>query len=117
MVVTLDLERDRLAVTEIEDAGVLARPLQNSRALARETLQEVGRMLVPAVLGPEEREHRELEVVRLPTEQRPDTVELPVRQAERAVEKLVGDAGQTQEFSLPPASDASFAAVAPQVHG
>ena len=32
MVVALDLERDREAVAEIEDAGVLARALQHARA-------------------------------------------------------------------------------------
>jgi hypothetical protein len=31
VVVRLDLERDRLAVAEVEDAGVLARALQDAR--------------------------------------------------------------------------------------
>ena len=32
MVVALDLERDRLAVAEVEDAGVLAGPLEHALA-------------------------------------------------------------------------------------
>jgi hypothetical protein len=39
-------------------------------------------VLVPAVLGPEQREHRELEVVRVALEELADTVQLPVREAE-----------------------------------
>ena len=35
MVVRLDLERDRLAVAEVDHAGVLARPLQHALARAR----------------------------------------------------------------------------------
>jgi hypothetical protein len=46
------------------------------------------------MLRPEEREDRQLEVVRLALEQRDDSVELPVRQAERAVDGLFGDLGQ-----------------------
>jgi hypothetical protein len=42
-------------------------------------------MLVPAVLGPEEGEDRELEVVRIAAEQLPDTARLPVREAKGAV--------------------------------
>jgi drug/metabolite transporter (DMT)-like permease len=40
------------------------------------------------VLGPEQREDRQLEVVRVAPEQLADTVELPVREAERAVERF-----------------------------
>jgi hypothetical protein len=40
------------------------------------------------MLGPEEREDAELEVVRLAPEQAADTVELLVGEAERAVERL-----------------------------
>jgi hypothetical protein len=42
-------------------------------------------VLVATVLGPEEREDGELEVVRVPPEQLPDTVRLPVGQTEGAV--------------------------------
>ncbi len=63
-------------------------------------------MLVAAVLGPEEREDRELEVVRRALEQAADTVELPVRQAERAVERLFADGGQGARPNLLPGAAA-----------
>jgi hypothetical protein len=56
-------------------------------------------MLVAAVLRPEQREDRELEVVRLAAEQIADTVELPVREAEGAVEGLFDDRSQRVESS------------------
>ena len=48
-------------------------------------------MLVAAVLRPEEREDRELEVVRLAPHQRDDAGELPVREAELSMERLFRD--------------------------
>ena len=69
VVVALDLERDREAVAEVEDTRVLARPLQHALPLARQPLQQERRVLVAAVLRPEEREDRELEVVGFPREQ------------------------------------------------
>jgi hypothetical protein len=51
-------------------------------------------MLVGAVLRPEEREDRQLEVVRLALEQLADTVELPVRKAEGSVKRLLCDPRQ-----------------------
>jgi hypothetical protein len=45
-------------------------------------------VLVPAVLGPEQREDRQLEVVRVALQELADTVELPVREAERPVERF-----------------------------
>ena len=85
MVVRLALERDGEAVAEIENAGVLAGPLEHTLALRRQPLQERRRMLVAAVLRPEEGKNRQLELVRRATEQTPDYVEFPVREAERAV--------------------------------
>ena len=99
MVVALDLERDGEAVAEVEDARVLARPLEHARAVARQPSQEERRVLVAAVLRPEEREDRELEVVRLPPEQREDPVELPVRQAELAMERRLSDGAQVTHSS------------------
>jgi hypothetical protein len=52
VVVALDLERDRLAVAEVEHAGVLAGALQHALALGREPLQQQRRMFVAAVLRP-----------------------------------------------------------------
>jgi predicted transcriptional regulator len=45
-------------------------------------------VLVAAVLGPEQREDRELEVVRLTFEKAPDSLELIVREPQRAVQRL-----------------------------
>ncbi|HEY7179361.1 MAG TPA: hypothetical protein VH305_09315 [Gaiella sp.] len=51
-------------------------------------------MLVAAVLRPEEGEDLELEVVRLAVEQRDDASELPVREAEPAMERVFRDGAQ-----------------------
>jgi hypothetical protein len=94
VVVALDLEHDGVSTPEIEDARVLAGPLQDALPGAWQPAQEKRRVLVAAVLRPEEGEDGELEVVRVAAEERADTVELPVREAERAVERLFGDAAQ-----------------------
>ena len=96
----LDFEGDGLALAEVDDARVLARALEDARRLGREAFEEKRRVLVAAVLGPEEREDGELEVVRLALEQLLDTVELPVRQAEGTVERLFGDPRQGSESSV-----------------
>jgi hypothetical protein len=54
-------------------------------------------VLVAAVLRPEQREDRELEVVRVALQQQPDTVELPVGETERPVERLFLDRAQVPE--------------------
>ena len=94
MVVRLDLERDRLAVAEVDHARVLTRPLQDARAGRGQPLQEQRRVLVAAVLRPEQREDRELEVIRLAREQLADSVELAVGETERLVERLFEDPRQ-----------------------
>jgi hypothetical protein len=58
-------------------------------------------VLVGAVLRPEEREDRELEVVRVALQKVADAVELPVRETERAVERF-GDLRQTSIVSGKP---------------
>jgi hypothetical protein len=78
VVVRLDLERDCSAVAEVEDARVLARPLQDALAGGGQPLQQRGGVLVAAVLRPEEGEDRELEMVWVAPEQLPDTVRFPV---------------------------------------
>ena len=83
---TLNATAEPLA--EVDHAGVLARPLEDARPVAREPPEQERRVLVPAVLRPEQREDRELEVVRLAAQQRDDAVELPVREAELAMERL-----------------------------
>ena len=58
-------------------------------------------MLVAAVLRPEEREDRELELVRLAFEQVADSLELPVRQAESTVKRrLFGDRSQSPTLAF-----------------
>ena len=94
----LDLERDCEAVAEIEHAGVLTGALEHARAVARQAPEEKGGVLVAAVLRPQEGEHGELEVVGLPPEERDDTSELPVREAELTMERLFRD--RAQEVSL-----------------
>jgi hypothetical protein len=98
MVVALDLERDREAVAEVDHPRVLARALEHARPVAREAAEEERRVLVAAVLRPEEGEDLELEVVRLAVEQRDDASELPVREAEPAMERVFRD--RAQEASL-----------------
>jgi len=56
-------------------------------------------VLVAAVLRPQQREDRELEVVRRALQQLADTVELPVRQAESAMERLFRDLRQAAQCS------------------
>jgi hypothetical protein len=99
MVVALDLERDRLALAEVDDPRVLARPLEDARRRGREATEEGRRVLVGAMLGPEQREDRQLEVVRVATEQFADSVELPVREAQGAVERLFCDRRQVIQSS------------------
>jgi hypothetical protein len=103
VIVALDLERDREPVAEVEDSGVLAGPLEDAGTGRRQALQEERRMLVAAVLRPEEREDRELEVVRVAREQRADSLELLVGEAECAVERRMRR--RAQAVSLSTASD------------
>ena len=88
MVVALNLERACEAVAEVDDPCVLTRSLQHRRPFGREARKQRRRVLVPAMLGPQEREDAQLEVVRVAPEKTPDMVELPVCEAERAVERL-----------------------------
>jgi hypothetical protein len=69
MVVALDFERDREPLADVDHAGVFAGSLQDTLARGGQPLEERRRMLVATVLGPEQREDRELEVIRLPAEQ------------------------------------------------
>jgi hypothetical protein len=98
--VALDLEGDGLALAEVDDSRVLTGALQDASRLGREALEQERRVLVAAVLRPEEREDREFEVVRLALEQLLDTVEFPVGQAEGAVERLFCNPRQESESSV-----------------
>src|SRR5919201_340324 len=99
VVVALDLERDHEPLAEVDDARVLAGPLQDSLAFGRQPLEQQRRMLVAAVLGPQQREDRELEAIRLPAEQVADPGELAVRQPEGAMKRLFRYRRQSPEFS------------------
>ena len=68
VVVRLDLEGDRPAVADRHGAGVLAGPHQHPRALGRQPAQQLLRVLVGAVLGPQQAEHRQLDAVWLAAE-------------------------------------------------
>jgi hypothetical protein len=72
VVVRLDLERDRDALAEVEDARVLTGPLEDTLSFRGQALQQRRRVLVAAVLGPQKREDGELEMVRLAAEELPD---------------------------------------------
>jgi hypothetical protein len=66
-------------------------------------------MLVAAVLGPEQREDRELEMVRLAPEQVDDPGELAVREPERPVDREVLRGGILQRLFGDPGQRASVA--------
>ncbi len=102
MVVRLGLERDRDAVAQVDHAGILARALEHPFAGRRQPLQEQRRVLVAAMLRPEQGKHGELEVVRRTTKQFADTVVLPVGQTETAVERF---RDRTQKGSVSAAPD------------
>jgi hypothetical protein len=56
-------------------------------------------MLVRTVLGPEEREDGELEVVRVTAEELADPLQLPIGESERAMEGLFDDRRQRDDCS------------------
>ncbi len=91
VVVGLDLERARQPAAHVDRAGVLARAHEHVAALGRQRAQELLGVLVGAVLAPQQREHRELDLVRGAAELLADQVVLGAGQPER---DGVLDAGQ-----------------------
>ena len=85
MVVTLDSDRDSNAVADINDTCAFARPDEDPWRLCRQPAKVETRGLVRAVLGPHHRVHRELEVIRRPSEDLLDVIALVVGQSERAM--------------------------------
>jgi hypothetical protein len=73
--------------------------LQHALAGARQALEQARRVLVAAVLRPEQREDRKLEVVRLALEQLDDARVLGIGEAECLVERLIRDPRQMLESS------------------
>ena len=90
VVVALDLEGDREAVADVDHAGVLTRALQHARAVRGQAPQLETRVLVAAMLRPEQREDGQLEVVRSTLERLLDLRVLGVRQPEGTMERLLG---------------------------
>ena len=92
MVVALHLEHDRLAVADIDDAGVLARALDHPGGLGRQALEMDARRFVRAVLVPHRRENPELGKARHAPDQFQDALIL-VRLQPMAGDELGGDLG------------------------
>ena len=88
MVVALDADGSGDAVAHVDDTGTLSRADQHPRGRGGEPAQVDLRALVRAVLGPHHRVHRQLEVVRLTSEDVPDAIELLVRETEGTVHLL-----------------------------
>ena len=113
VVVRFDLERDREAVPDRDDTGVLARAGEQlvARRGGRQRAEQGPRALVRAVLGPHHAEHRQLELVRVPAaEAVANGVQLVVGHAEAPVEWLhLGRAGHRRlhERHRPPTSTGS----------
>jgi hypothetical protein len=61
--VRFDLEGDRVPVPDVDRPGVLARPHHDTLALGWQPPEQLAGVLVGAVLGPEQREHRQLDMV------------------------------------------------------
>ncbi len=72
MIVRFDFERDRVAIADVDDARVLARPLQHQLAARRQLLQMNTRAFVRAMLAPHHAEDAEFGIGRLAPEQRDD---------------------------------------------
>jgi hypothetical protein len=85
MVVGLDLEGDAQAAADVDHPGVLAGAHEHVRALGRQPSQQLFGVLVGAVLGPHQRQHRQLGVAGLAAEELDDELVLVVGQPERAV--------------------------------
>src|SRR5258708_2864878 len=69
MVVALHLEHDRLAVADVDDAGVLTRPLDHPWRLGRQPLEMQPRGFVRAMLVPHRRENPQFSETRHPADQ------------------------------------------------
>ena len=101
VVVALDLEGDGEPVTHVDHAGVLPRALEHPLAGRRKPAEQQPRVLVAAVLAPEQRVDGQLEVVRIAAQQLLDTPELPVGQPEGAMQRLWRDGIQGLRNATP----------------
>src|SRR5690606_22574235 len=100
MVVALHLEDDRLAVADIDHAGILARTLDHARTRGRQGAEPLLGRLVGAVLVPHRREDAELGEGRLAASQLEDALILVRLEAMRSDQlwrdgKVVADHGSS----------------------
>ena len=91
VVVRLHLEGAGQAAADVDGAGVLARAHEDVLALGGQPAQQLARVLVGAVLGPQQREHRQLDLVGRAAQLLHDQLVLGRGEAER--DRLV-DAGE-----------------------
>ena len=95
VVVALHLEDDRVAIADVDDAGVFARALDHPRRGRRELAQVQARGFVGAVLVPHRREDAELGKARRAAEERENALVFVGLQAMRGDEHRIisGSAG------------------------
>src|SRR5688572_22725049 len=109
MVVRFDLEGDREAVTDRDDASVLARPLQHPRGFGGQRSQQRTRVLVRAVLAPERAHHAKLGERRLASQHRAQSLELLRRQSmlrdQRRRDPGIAGTGSYGHYGFWPKSD------------
>ena len=77
------------SVANIDNAGIFARTNKHPRSFGGKTLEMHSRRLVGAVLGPHDREHRQLEVVGVAVEDLADVFVFGVSQAEGTVNRVI----------------------------
>ena len=100
VVVRLDLERRRRRPRRGRGRPAFSPgPCRTRSPCEGSRLQERRRVLVAAVLRPEQREDRQLEVVRLAAQELLDSVRLPVGETEGAMERLFRDLRQVTQCS------------------
>ena len=85
VIVALDTHGDSDAVSDVHDAGVLARPHKDVASLGGQAPQMDAGRLIRAMLAPHHRIHGELERHRFPTENIDDERELAICQSEHPV--------------------------------
>src|SRR6185436_8061146 len=76
MIVRFDLERRHVPAADVDDPGVLARPLDDQLSARRQFLQVQPRALIRAVLAPHHAENAELRIGRFAPENSDDFVVL-----------------------------------------
>ena len=96
VVVALDLERDRLALAEVDHAGVLARALQHALARGREAAQQAAPSACSRSAPTRAARRRRARSGSGRAQQLADPLELPVSEPERPMERLFDDLRQRE---------------------